>query len=413
MSSFISKESGLMKKSFFLLIALAFIFHSAAQPADCTLKQPLVTINFGTGNIVDVNSVVPYNYERVSHYCPGDGHYTYTSYTGGCFLDDWLTLSEDHTPGDNGGNMMLINASHREGPFFSTRISGLKSSTTYEFAAWMLNVCKITEKCPFPLLPTITVRLETAAGKLVAQFRTGELARQNVPKWKQYRAFFTIPSSSDPLILTMIDNSPGGCGNDFALDDITFRECVKSVFNSTIQPKQTAEVKKKLVAAKPFVKKAIRVLEKKQAESIQIVKPQKDLGVQNTPVIKHRPSALPASPPILTTRSNQLIRQIETEAGEIKIDVYDNGDIDGDTVTIYHNNTLVVSHARLTQKPITFRINVNLEHPYHEVVMVANNLGSIPPNTSLMIVTAGSKRHEVFITSNQQKNAKVILDLRK
>ena len=44
--------------------------------------------------------------------------------------------------------------------------------------------------------------------------------------------------------------------------------------------------------------------------------------------------------------------------------------------------------------------------------MVANNLGSIPPNTSLMYVYAGPQRYEVFISSNEQTNAKVIFDLK-
>lgn len=51
--------------------------------------------------------------------------------------------------------------------------------------------------------------------------------------------------------------------------------------------------------------------------------------------------------------------------------------------------------------------------PPHELVMVANNLGSIPPNTSLMIITANDKRYEVFISSSEQKNARVINDLKK
>jgi hypothetical protein len=51
--------------------------------------------------------------------------------------------------------------------------------------------------------------------------------------------------------------------------------------------------------------------------------------------------------------------------------------------------------------------------PHHELVMVADNLGSIPPNTSLMVVTANNKRYEIFISSSEQKNAKIILDLDK
>ena len=92
--------------------------------------------------------------------------------------------------------------------------------------------------------------------------------------------------------------------------------------------------------------------------------------------------------------------------------MYDNGTIDGDTVSIYHNNRLVVSKARLSQKAITFHIPLDAEHPRHELVMVAENLGSIPPNTSLMIVTSGNTREEVFISSSEQKNAKIIIELK-
>ena len=116
---------------------------------------------------------------------------------------------------------------------------------------------------------------------------------------------------------------------------------------------------------------------------------------------------------MLTTRANTLVKVIETEAGSIKVELFDNAEIDGDTVSIYHNNKLIVSKALLSQKPVTVNININNNQPHHELVMVAENLGSIPPNTALMIVSAGAKRHEVFISSTKQKNAKVVLDLRK
>ncbi len=123
-------------------------------------------------------------------------------------------------------------------------------------------------------------------------------------------------------------------------------------------------------------------------------------------------AVFPLPPPVLKNRANPLVKQIEIEPGEIKLDLYDNGEIDGDTVTIYHNNALLVSHAKLSQKPITFHITVDAAHPHHEFIMVANNLGSIPPNTSLMVITTRTKRYEVFISSTEQKNAKVILDLK-
>ena len=129
------------------------------------------------------------------------------------------------------------------------------------------------------------------------------------------------------------------------------------------------------------------------------------------PEVKKKP-VLPPPPRALTARTNTLVKRLEVDAGNIKVNLFDNGEIDGDTVTIYHNNRLLVSKARLSQKPVTLNIRVNKDQPYHELVMVAENLGSIPPNTSLMIVTSGDTRQEVFISSSKQKNAKVVLELK-
>jgi hypothetical protein len=68
---------------------------------------------------------------------------------------------------------------------------------------------------------------------------------------------------------------------------------------------------------------------------------------------------------------------------------------------------------RLSQKPISVTIGVNESQPHHEIIMVAENLGSIPPNTSVMIITTATSRYQVLISSSEQKNAKVVFDLKK
>lgn len=402
----------MLKKLLFLLSILPFGFCANAQSADCLFKQPTVTIHFGAGNVRDPNTTALAGYDRVASSCPTDGHYTYTNYTSDCFRGDWFTLPEDHTPGDRNGNMMLVNASYDGGTFFTTTISGLKSSTTYEFGVWLMNVCRISDKCPFPLLPNIAIRLQTPAGKTVAQFSTGELARHQAPHWRFYRALFTTPPATTTLLLVMADKSPGGCGNDFAMDDITFRECVRTNPVVRAKPKAPVVTKPRPATPKPVAKKESTATVDKKPSSTPTAKLPAAVPTHIVPVLKPTSPTLPPPPPVLVNRANPLVKQIETEAGEIKLDLYDNGEIDGDTVSIYHNNTLLVGHARLSQKPISFRIAVDAAHPHHELVMVADNLGSIPPNTSLMIVTAGSQRYEVFISSTEQKNAKVVLDLK-
>ena len=386
---------------------------AAAQASGCTFKAPFFTIHFGTGDAVnEINTRELPTYTRVATSCPSDGYYSYTSYTSECFRGDWFTLPEDHTPGDRNGNIMLVNASYEGGVFFNTSIDHLKSSTTYEFGVWMMNVCEISDKCPFPLLPNITIRLKTPSGKTVAQFATGSLPRREAPHWTQYRAVFTMPAAETTLLVTMEDMTLGGCGNDFALDDITIRECVKP--NPVVQQKTAAPRTKAPTTPKPVAKKEVpkpapatttdRV---KQIETVEKATP-----IQTNAAPKEKKMVMPPPPAVLLARSNPLIKQIETKAGEIKIDLYDNGEIDGDTVSIYHNNELLISRARLSQKAISFHISVDAGHPHHELIMVANNLGSIPPNTSLMIVTAGENRFQVFLSSTEQKNAKVVFDLK-
>jgi len=395
----------------FITFILCFVWRARAQLINCTFDKPVITIHFGTGDIRDLNTSSLLNYGRVGSYCPTDGHYSYTGYTSDCFRGDWWRLTEDHTPGDVDGNMMLVNSSYNTGPFFTTTLEGLKGGATYEFSIWIMNVCKPSDKCPYPLLPNLSFRLQSSSGNFTAQFGTGEVARRESPQWTQFRAPFKLPASESTLQLTMVNTAPGGCGNDFALDDIVIRECIMKPPASNVTPKQSVAPKKQPVTVKQTPKKSATTPVAKEVPNTPKEKPQTTTASVN-PVKIQRSQVLPPPPPVLTTRTNSLVKTIQTEAGQITLNLYDNGEIDGDTVSIYHNNKLVVSRTRLSQKPITVNIDINAEEPHHEVVMVAENLGSIPPNTSVMIVTAGSKKYQVYISSTEQKNAKVVFDLK-
>jgi hypothetical protein len=146
-------------------------------------------------------------------------------------------------------------------------------------------------------------------------------------------------------------------------------------------------------------------------------KPRPVEPVEKTPP----PSSLPAPdaevkkpakpvvvPPVLKERENEVVKTFTVPTRKLTISLYDNGTIDKDTVSVYLNNRLVVSKQMLSLSPITVEIDMEKENDYVELVMVAENLGEIPPNTSLMIVKAGNKQYEVRITSTEQKNAVVV-----
>jgi hypothetical protein len=112
-------------------------------------------------------------------------------------------------------------------------------------------------------------------------------------------------------------------------------------------------------------------------------------------------------PHTLTQRKAELVKEIKVDTGTIKLDFYDNGQIDGDTISVYVNSMPVVTNQRLTAKPISVKVKIDLKRTEQEVIMVGENLGSIPPNTALMIVNAGEKRYQLYLTSDEQKNAMV------
>jgi hypothetical protein len=102
-----------------------------------------------------------------------------------------------------------------------------------------------------------------------------------------------------------------------------------------------------------------------------------------------------------------LAQTIIVTSNEISVRLYDNGEVDDDTVSVYMDNRIALANKRLSTVPINLTLKLDNDNPEHVLVMVAENLGRIPPNTSLMIVQDGDKRYQVRITSTNQKNAMV------
>lgn len=130
--------------------------------------------------------------------------------------------------------------------------------------------------------------------------------------------------------------------------------------------------------------------------------------VTTTPTIKN-PVRPPVTnvPAVLKERTNELMKSLIVNEQDVTVRLYDNGEIDDDTISIYFDKRLLISGKRLSATPITVKLKIDDENQVHELVMVAENLGRIPPNTALMIVDAGDQRFDVRITSTEQKNALV------
>ncbi len=107
-------------------------------------------------------------------------------------------------------------------------------------------------------------------------------------------------------------------------------------------------------------------------------------------------------------RTNNVLKRIDLVEPNFKVDLYDDGDIDGDIVSVYYNGKILLSNVTLSDKPLTLNLALDPSKTENELLIYAENEGTIAPNTALMIVTQGNTRTEVRITSDEEKNGVIL-----
>ncbi|GAC1431373.1 MAG: hypothetical protein NVSMB7_07460 [Chitinophagaceae bacterium] len=106
-----------------------------------------------------------------------------------------------------------------------------------------------------------------------------------------------------------------------------------------------------------------------------------------------------------TSRQNKLQMVIPVTAPTIELRFYDNAAIDGDSIAIFLNGHLLREHILLGGEPQTIKINAADLQDDNELVLVAENLGSIPPNTSYLVATVGHKQYEARLFADEGSSA--------
>ena len=185
--------------------------------------DPIFNEDFGTGT--DFGPPLPpgtTSYTFINNNNPQDGEYTLASST---FQFGW-NMPNDHTPNDVNGKALVVNADFTTGEFYRTTVGGLCENTTYEFSAWLANILPVTA-CGGNTIP-VNVQFEIwdiTDSNLLASGNTGDIFGSSTTLWEQYALVFQSLPGQTSVILKMINNGQGGCGNDLAIDDIIFKSC--------------------------------------------------------------------------------------------------------------------------------------------------------------------------------------------
>ena len=176
------------------------------------------------------------------------------------------------------------------------------------------------------------------------------------------------------------------------------REC----FLEEKRSKDTA--KKIIIPAKPVDS----IVKTKPADSVAKLKPVDTLVKAIPPVTKVKDSL--TIPRQVIKRKNTEQSHIEVNVKTITLNVYDNAIMDGDTISIFYNGKMLLSHQLLSEKPIVINLELDENQTRHEIILFAENLGSIPPNTALIVIYAGDKRYELFSSASLEENAVLVFD---
>lgn len=204
-----------------LFLTLSIAVHGQGEEGICegSLGDNIfVDGDFGTGtsNLIFTNPQIAPGYNYTTNVPPGDGFYTITNNTGVWpnLYSAWLPI-RDNSPDPN-GYMMVVNADFSPGIFYEQSVTGLCPNTQYEFSADIINIIRTPTTAH--ILPNVDFVLD---GQVI-------LSTGNIPQseeWNHYSYLFFTGENETELVLSLINNAPGGNGNDLALDNISFRAC--------------------------------------------------------------------------------------------------------------------------------------------------------------------------------------------
>ena len=161
----------------------------------------------------------------------------------------------------------------------------------------------------------------------------------------------------------------------------------------------TPEVKEPVAIAKPpAIKKTVE-------KPVQKMEPPKK---ESTATVKiNEPLQPPGIQEKFIARTKTFIKEIPVSGDSIELRFYDNAEIDGDSISLFLNDRLIFSHIRLTGNAYSIKLAVSEMKESNELIMVAENMGAIPPNTSYMVAIVNNQRYDAYLASTEGSSAMV------
>jgi len=125
------------------------------------------------------------------------------------------------------------------------------------------------------------------------------------------------------------------------------------------------------------------------------------------------PETSPVAPLAYNQRTTKLLQTFAASSDSLVLYFYDNGVVDGDVISVYINGQNIILGARLTEAAVKKTVSLKTITAPIEILLVAESLGTLPPNTGLLVVYDGTERHTINFSADLQTNASIIFNKQK
>ena len=224
------------------------------------------------------------------------------------------------------------------------------------------------------------------SGKMTLDGKAGK-KEENNPRGEVHLDKVPQPSFEDEWDF-VIDNYLSGANDPYVIDSIA---SLTTLRNGPSENREVAIPEERNLPEQPPVQKT------------------------NTPIVTPPPPTIkpPVNIPTQTieekfvSRKKILTTEIPVSGDSIELRFYDNAEVDGDSISLFLNDKIIFRHIRLTGNAYSIKLAVQELAETNELIMVAENLGSIPPNTSYMVAIVGQERYEARLESTEGSSAMV------
>ncbi len=137
---------------------------------------------------------------------------------------------------------------------------------------------------------------------------------------------------------------------------------------------------------------------------LKVIYPEKEIQKpDNQPVVENAP--------MMVNDRNVVVRQqnIVVDKTEFTLQFFDHKEQDGDIISINLNGKWIMEHQELKNRPLQVKIKINPKVENY-IILHAENLGKIPPNTCAITYFYDGRRKQVVLNSNLNESEMIRME---